>query len=218
MSYPHVNAIRDTFFESQTVKCFAFAAASWVDHETDILESTWARLAEPIRRNRDGSPPRATAARFMAELERLGIFRSIKRAGKGRGHKSQWLFTLQCTKTNGEYKQQSATKCPPKDGHFSQTENAHKGPQNAHKGPQNAHSANAHETASHLTATGQSTAPNGADGRPGDSGDIGEKRPDNLLKESETPKSNCTKPNDESASKKAVDEMLRLLTGSKRMP
>jgi len=38
------------------------------------------------------------------------------------------------------------------------------------------------------------------------------------FEETGNPKSNCTKPNGESASQKAVAEMVALLTGSKRMP
>src|SRR5689334_24387168 len=106
MSWPHVNAIRDRFFADQTLKSFAYACASWVDHETDILTASWTRLAEPILRNAHGQPPRKTAVRYMAELERMGVFKLINRGKFGRGSRSEWQFMLPRTAEN--------RKCAPK--------------------------------------------------------------------------------------------------------
>jgi hypothetical protein len=193
VTYPHSNAIRDRFFQDQRVKLFAMCAASWVDHETDLLTASMARLAEPIRRKQDGDSPRKTAIRYMRELERMGIFELIKAGGRGRGSRSTWRFLLQ---------RASAEKCAPMDAHIPQKENVQLEPENVHLGPENVH------------ASGQSAQVIVVR----DS----ERYPEHPLRQTsdrktEDPHCNCTKAtaeaNNEEAKRRAFDEMRQLLRG-----
>jgi hypothetical protein len=98
VSYLHINAVRDqyTTTEDYRLMYFAICAASWVNHTTGILRASWDRLAKPIAK--PGKPaPRATAIRYMAELEQLGMFKLIAKGKPGRGEKfNTWQFMWHC--------------------------------------------------------------------------------------------------------------------------
>ena len=97
VSYVHANAVRDNFSTDDfRLKTYAMSAALWVDHATGTLRAPWSLLAKPIAMP-GKPPPRATAVRYMAELQRLGMFKLVHQGKSGGRDNNQWQFLWQCT-------------------------------------------------------------------------------------------------------------------------
>ena len=211
VSYVHANAVRDNFSTDDfRLKTYAMSAALWVDHATGTLRAPWSLLAKPIAMP-GKPPPRATAVRYMAELQRLGMFKLVHQGKSGGRDNNQWQFLWQCT--NGT--KDTAPTVPRSEGAVEQSEVEQSTPTVPKNGP--------------TVPKNGPTVPRFPVGLDTTEYEIYESTPETPFEKSPTPKATAQKPTAEAtptstsapdgdaASKRAVEEMLAILN-RKRIP